>query len=285
MIQTKIHRKHHFTPLRYPGGKTSLFQFFDKVVTSHGWKDTIYIEPYAGGAGAALSLLLLNKVKSVVINDRDPAVYSFWKASLDYTDEFIEKIEKTPVTVLEWQKQKQIYKKADKSEMLELGFATFFLNRTNRSGVLNAGPIGGKKQENQWKINARYKKENLIAKIQLISKNRGRIKVTNCDGLELIKEYSQDKRSFFYIDPPYFKKGADLYLNAFKYEDHKSLASALNKNQNTKWLLSYDNEPVIRRLYPRRHQEEFSLRYSVNTSSKSGSEVMIFSDTIDKTLL
>lgn len=285
MIQTKTHRKHLFTPLRYPGGKTSLFEYFDNVIKQHSWKDVVYIEPYAGGAGAALSLLLLEKVHSIVINDRDPAIYAFWKSITENSELFINKIETTPLTVAEWKVQKEIYKTADQSDLLKLGFATFFLNRTNRSGILNAGPIGGMTQDGNYKIDARFNKQKMIDKIRLISLYKDRIKVSNADGIDIIKKYSKDERSFFYIDPPYFVKGADLYLNAFKLEDHKKLASVLRARTDVKWLLTYDNEATIRELYSDLEQEPFDLRYSAHLNSRLGSEVMIFSNAIDTRLM
>ena len=277
MIQTKIHRKYLFTPLRYPGGKTSLFEFFDQVIKTNEWHDVRYVEPYAGGAGAALSLLLLEKVASIVINDFDPAIYAFWKSLLHETELFIEKIRITPTTVEEWEKQKIIYKNPGKYSQLEVGFATFFLNRTNRSGILNAGPVGGKAQAGKWKMDARYNKKNLIERIELIKLYKDRIIVTNKDGLSIIKKYSTDPHTFFYIDPPYFVKGKALYLNAFKLEDHKKLADTLNGLATAKWLLSYDNVEEICDLYPERRQKPFSLKYSAHHAS-IGSEVMIFSD-------
>ncbi|MBW3569060.1 DNA adenine methylase [Candidatus Parcubacteria bacterium] len=281
MLTTKIKRKHYFTPLRYPGGKTSLFNYFDQIIKDNKWRDIKYIEPYAGGAGAALSLLLLEKVDSIVINDYDPAIYAFWKSVLDNTDDFIDLIDSTPLSVNEWETQKRIYKIADYNKLLRLGFATFYLNRTNRSGVLNGGPIGGKAQEGNWKIDARYNKKALIDRIRLISLYKDRIKVTKSDGIKVIKKYAIDPKAFLYIDPPYFVKGANLYLNAFKLEDHKRLAEVLNELNNSKWILTYDNEENIKKLYLRRRQEPFSLKYSVHRNSKVGSEIMIFSDSIN----
>lgn len=285
MIQTKTQRKHLYTPLRYPGGKTSLFEFFDKVIQAHDWKDITYIEPYAGGAGAALSLLILGKVKSIVINDYDPAIYSFWKAITERSDDFIEKIRTTPVTIEEWNKQKLIYKQADKGDFLDLGFAMFFLNRTNRSGILNAGPIGGKDQSGTYKLDARYNKEKLIEKIRLIQSRSSDITVLNQDGVAVIEKYAAKKGSFFYVDPPYFVKGADLYLNAFKIKDHEKLAAALNQHADAKWLLTYDSEPEILDLYQGRLYRAFDLKYSAHHNTKSGSELMIFSDAVDISLI
>lgn len=281
MIQTKTQRKHLYTPLRYPGGKTSLFEFFSQVIEQHQWKNVTYIEPYAGGAGAALSLLFLGKVDKIVINDYDKAIYSFWKSITDETEAFLERLANTPVTVAEWERQKIIYKNNDASDPLALGFAFFFLNRSNRSGILNAGPIGGKDQTGAWKIDARYNKKALAEKIRLIGENRNKITILNRDGVDVINDYAKDKNAFFYVDPPYFVKGAELYLNAFKYDDHSKLALMLNEHKDTRWILTYDNEPEILELYHGREYRPFNLKYSAHHNSPLGSELMIFSDEID----
>jgi len=282
MITTQIQRKFQVTPLRYPGGKASLAAFFDRVIQSQGWNNITYIEPYAGGAGAALSLLVQGKVSRIVINDFDPAVYAFWKSAVEHPQAFIKRVKNTPLTIEEWKKQKEIYKEKNLKKPLELGFATFYLNRTNRSGVLDAGPIGGMNQAGKWKIDARFNRITLAERIKLIAKNRDKITVLNLDGVEVIKKYSRKKGAFFYIDPPYYKKGAMLYLNAFNPDKHQELADTLNARAESNWLLSYDAVDEIREMYePRgRKIETFSLNYSVHHNTKKGLEFMIFSDVI-----
>ncbi len=282
MIQTKIHRKNLFTPLRYPGGKTSLFQFFDETIKANRWSDVKYVEPYAGGAGAALSLLLLEKVQSIVINDLDLAVYAFWKSILDDSEQIVKRIEKTPITVNEWLKQKAIYNNS-KNDIVSLGFATLFLNRTNRSGIMNAGPIGGMRQNGNYEIDARFNKQAIIDKIKLIAFYRDRITVSNCDGIEVIRKYRNNSHAFLYVDPPYYAKGADLYMNAFSPDDHRKLAKILNKSLGAKWILTYDNVPRIRELYAQRKIDSFSLNYSAHHAT-TATELMVFSDAICTTI-
>jgi len=150
----KITRK-HASPLRYPGGKTGLSTFLSKLILENNICDYTYVEPYAGGAGAALKLLFENRVSSIIINDFDRAIYSFWKSAVFQSEKFIDKIESTEVTIEEWNNQKEIYLNK-RSNQFDLGFATFYLNRTNRSGIIEGGPIGGIKQKGKWLINARW---------------------------------------------------------------------------------------------------------------------------------
>ena len=277
-ILTSKSRKNYHSPLRYPGGKTSLLPFFEKIIKDHDLEKITYIEPFAGGAGAALALLLSGKVGRIVINDLDRAIYAFWKSSVFSSAKFIKKIKKTPVTVSEWKKQKEIYNDP-KANLFDLGFATFFLNRTNTSGILDGGLIGGLKQKSKYKIDARFNKDALIERIQQIALYKDKISIFNKDGLRLIGEYLNKKNAFIYLDPPYFEKGATLYLNHYKKEDHEALANQLNKNSDAFWLLTYDNKKEIKSLYPNRRIINFSLNYNAYESRK-GREVMILSDAL-----
>ncbi len=208
----------------------------------------------------------------------NPRIYSFWRSAIFDSDKFIEKIHTTPVTIKEWKKQKLIHSNK-RSRRFELGFATFFLNRTNVSGILTSGPIGGIQQQGKWKIDARFNKENLIKRIEALSLYKDRISVKNKDGIELIKTYLGDKNAFIYLDPPYYDKGATLYLNHYKEDNHKKLANVLNDNPDSFWLLTYDNKKEIKSLYPERHVTTFSLYHNAYKSHK-GKEILIPSDAL-----
>lgn len=268
--------KNYHSPLRYPGGKTSLVPFFEKIIRENGLEKLTYVEPFAGGAGAALALLFSGKVERIVINDLDKAIYSFWQSAIFESEKFVRKIYRTPITVEEWKKQKAIYENP-KSRLFKLGFATFFLNRTNISGILDGGPIGGLDQKGKWEIDARFNKKTLVKKIRQLGRHKDKISVYNKDGLKLIGEYLNKKNSFIYLDPPYFEKGTTLYLNHYRKENHEALAKKLNKNRGAFWLLTYDNKREIKSLYPKRKIVGFSLNYYAHKPRK-GREIMILSD-------
>ncbi|MFA5047872.1 MAG: DNA adenine methylase [Patescibacteria group bacterium] len=275
-ISHKRNQKFHYSPLRYPGGKTFLFPFFDKIIKKHKLQGVTYVEPFAGGAGAALALLFLEKVDKIIINDLDVAIYSFWKSAIFNSDKFIKKINSTPVTIKQWQRQKAIYVNP-KSKQFDLGFATFFLNRTNVSGILNGGPIGGIEQKGKWKIDARFNKEKLANRINQLSLYKNRISVFNEDGVKLIHNYLNKKNTFIYLDPPYYEKGAALYLNHYKKDNHETLAKQLNQNANAFWLLTYDDKKEIKSLYKDRKIVKFLLNYNAYKAYK-GKEILILSD-------
>ncbi len=269
----------NYSPLRYPGGKSKITSFVKLIIDKIGKENITYIEPFAGGCGIALSLLLQGYVKNIVINDYDKSVYSFWRAILNETDEFIKLIEDTPIDMEEWKKQKEIYTNKNHKYSLELGFALFYLNRTNRSGIINAGPIGGYMQNGNYLIDARYNKKELIKRIRAIAKNKSHIKIYNKESRKFIKEIipQYESNAFVYFDPPYFKKGKELYKNFFTYEDHIELKEYITKEVNCSWIVTYDNVSEIKDLYQSYYRKEFDLNYSLANNGK-GTEVIIFKD-------
>lgn len=268
-----------FTPLRYPGGKAKLYKMVEEIISSNFSEPPVYVEPYAGGFGLGMKLLLKDKVSKVYINDADNAIYSFWKAIIDYTEEFVYLVETADLSVNEWRRQKEIYLN-ENSPVLERGFATFYLNRTNRSGILMAGPMGGYNQEGKYKIDCRFNKKNLIKVINAISQRKDDINIYNLDGIDLIKLVdSKEKNSLIYLDPPYVKKGNLLYKNAFEHEDHVELSNII-KTINNKWFVTYDNHSLIEELYKDVGVLKFDITYSAQIKRKE-KEIAIFSPNLN----
>lgn len=252
------------SPLRYPGGKTIYAKMLMSVIDKNDLSNCTFVEAFAGGAGAAITLLLNRKVKSVFLNDLDIAIYSFWCSILENTEEFLHLMHCTPITVKEWHKQRKIYN-TKPDNILQLGFATFFLNRCNRAGILLANPIGGIKQEGKYRINARFNKKKLEDKIRKIASKKDVIKIFNLDAAEFIKQLKRKHRNrkfLIYFDPPYYQKGELLYLNHFRHDDHEKLSNHI-QNCSFPWLLSYDNQPEIKELYNGLKIYIRDLRYSL----------------------
>ena len=268
------------TPLRYPGGKTKFYPYVKDILSCNDLLGQTYIEPFAGGAGLAIKLLLSGDVKRIVINDFDPSIYCFWRSILDSTDDFCYLIYEKDVTVDEWQRQKTIYLKQDITKRLALGFATFFLNRTNISGVINGGIIGGVNQTGTNAMTARYNKENLIAKIRNVASYKNQIDIFDLDVSEFLqpKYLRQYYRAFINFDPPYVKKGAKLYKNSFSEKDHRDLSKKISKC-GRKWIVTYDVCPLVADLYSGYRYSFLDLTYSV-TQSKKAQEYIYFSSNL-----
>jgi DNA adenine methylase len=264
------------SPLRYPGGKGALATFLGAVISAQRPACTTYVEPYAGGAGAALRLLLDEYVDDVVLNDLDPGIAAFWRCVFDQRAEIVAKIRSVEVSIGEWHRQGAIYR-AGTGDDLDLGFATFFLNRTNRSGILNARPIGGLNQTGKWLIDARFNRTDLTERIELISRYRNRVTLTEQDGTELLREMLPNSRStFFYVDPPYVDKGEELYFNDLHWDDHAALAKVLT-DSGARWLVTYNcDERIPSDLYPANRCVRFDIKHTAQ-KQHVGSEFAIFS--------
>ncbi|APO59620.1 TPA: DNA adenine methylase [Acinetobacter baumannii] len=267
------------TPLRYPGGKAK-FAPFVKVLMEENNLSGDYLEPYAGGAGVALDLLFSGYCKNIHINDFDPAIFNFWKSVTENTEKFLKLITDTNITIEEWYKQKDILANPEDHSQLEHGFAAFFLNRTNRSGILKGGVIGGKNQDGNYKLDVRFNKESLSKRIERIGKHNHQIKVYNYNALELLHKVDNllAKDSLIYLDPPYYVKGQGLYRNFYKHDDHVLIRNALDQVK-TKWIVSYDNCQEIKDIYQGYRQDEYDLNYSAYFKMK-GTEVMIYCNSI-----
>lgn len=267
----------HPSPLRYPGGKAVLAPLLADIIQSNDLHDGVLVEPFAGGAGASLQLLFDEYVSDVVINDADPRIAAFWKAVINQTGELVDRVRSTPVTMKSWHDCRAVYTAAPSQiRQLDMAFAVFFLNRCNRSGILlDAGPIGGPSQNGKWKLDARYNVDALVERIYRVAEYRERITVTRLDARKLLRSQpSAFPRNIVYLDPPYYVKGQDLYLNSLTPPDHEELAEVLLDDPPFHWVLTYDNVPEIRGLYESACPRPFELSYSAHRRSV-GREVLV----------
>jgi DNA adenine methylase len=273
----------HFTPLRYPGGKGKLAAYLKEIIRTNKLYDGEYVEPYAGGAAIGLELLLQGYVTRIHINDLSQPVYSFWKSVLHDTDELCRLVKNTRLSVPSWDRQKRIFANPSDHSYVELGFATFFLNRTNRSGILNGGVIGGRDQTGPWKIDARYNADELIFRIESIAKMRRKIRLTRSDALALLRFGlpKWPKKTLIYLDPPYYEQGRELYYDYYKHDDHADLAKFVSAKMKSKyWIVSYDNVAPIKKLYSKSRSVVYNVGYTAR-EMRTGREVMFFSPILD----
>lgn len=271
----------YLSPLRYPGGKARLVDFMKSIFQTNDLLGGTYSEVYAGGAAVGLALLFAEYAANICINDSDPAVYAFWLSTLENTEGLCRLIQDRPVTPTEWDRQRRIYVNATKESTLALGFATFFLNRTNRSGIIDSGGmIGGRDQAGSWRLNARYNRPELVNRIQRIGQYRDRIHVSNLDAADFLIWAGKSLRtnSLVYLDPPYYTKGRRLYANYYEEKDHSTIAELLS-SQPHHWVVSYDNVAPIRRLYHGYRSLTYKLWYTAS-DLQQGIEIMFFSPSL-----
>ncbi len=262
------------SPLRYPGGKAPLATLLSRTIELNGMSGCSYFEPFAGGAGVALRLLREGTASEVYLNDLDAHIYSFWCAALYESERFADAVLSVPLTLAEWRRQKQICIRADSTQPFEIGFATFYLNRCNRSGIiLGSAPIGGYAQSGKWMMNARFYRETLAERVLAIGRQRDQIHITNMDALDfLVTRLScrdEQKPSFAYLDPPYHEKGNRLYMNFYSDDDHRALARYIQEQDDLPWVISYDDSDYIRKLYSTCNISRLSLKYSLQRRRKA----------------
>lgn len=263
-----------YTPIRYPGGKTKIYPLVKKIIDDNGFRSYAYAEAFAGGAGLAMKLLLKGDVPSVIINDLDRAVYCMWDAIVNRSEDLCTFVSDVEVTVDEWKRHRETYRNQKDVDDFELGCAAFFLNRTNVSGILDGGVIGGMEQFGNFKIDARFSKPGLLAKIRAIGKRRDDIRIFNLDAETFIVDVLTREESLFaYFDPPYVKKGPGLYRNSFDEDKHRSLAKAIQKCKFP-WIATYDDDELIEKLYGKNVRETFGIGYSAYRASR-GKEKLI----------
>lgn len=272
-------RPSFYTPLRYPGGKGKIVPYVKRLLEENSLVDGVYVEPYAGGAAVAMELLLHEYVRKVYINDISDGVAAFWRSVLDNTDALCAAIKGANVTMEEWHRQREIQRSPAQHDDLTLGFSTFFLNRTNRSGILGAGVIGGKEQKGHWKLDARFNAVDLVLRIEAIARLRSRIEFHQLDAIEFLNAVvpKLPAKSLIYLDPPYYVKGSDLYLHHYQHDDHVRVAKRVAKIKSKNWIVSYDNAPEVQSLYSPYRSIVYGLSYSAQDRYK-GAEIMFFCD-------
>ncbi len=266
-----------YSPLRYPGGKTKIYERVKNLIVSNGFDNRVYVEPFAGGFGIGIGLLCENVVPSVILNDFDSHIYHFWYSVLNDTDNMLRLITDTPITIEEREKQKRNYRDAD-ADILTDGFATLFLNRVNFSGVLKGGPIGGLDQSGTYKIDCRFNKEDISRRIEDIAQLKSKIKLYNKDAGYLIRMNLMKMKApmFFNIDPPYVVKGSQLYTNFFTEGDHLNLQRVIVKHLDADypWIITYDDCSLVRDLYRQFHMQEYGINHNAG-GTVLGKEIVI----------
>lgn len=265
-----------YTPLRYPGGKTKLYNHVVDIIESNYTFKPVYAEAFAGGFGLGLKLLLNNKVKSVILNDYDVCIYSFWRCvtNEELFKKFIIKLKSTDINIEIWKQQKAIYKDFKNNSILDVGFATFFLNRCNRSGILKANPIGGLRQLGNYQLDCRFNKTALITLLNKIHELRKCICVCNLEAIDFINSVDCKIESFFYFDPPYVTAGPLLYKNSYNEIDHIHLSKTISMMKNY-WLLTYDDHHIIRENYSECYFKTYEINYSLHEKRRAN-ELIIY---------
>ena len=279
-----------YSPLRYPGGKGKFYKYIIPIFKRNNLNNIIYIEPFAGGSVLACELLIKEQVDRIILNDYDKSIYAFWYSILNFTDKFCNKIIETDITLAERERQKQIQNNKNTASLFDLGFSTFYLNRTNRSGIIKAGPISKNETSGDYPLNCRFNKEQLIFIIKRIASLRDKIELHNYDAIEFLQliKNRDPLNCFIFFDPPYYHNGKDLYVNFYKKDDHIKLSnSIINNLQDYNWIITYDDCPEIKSIYSiikndrykKIKKQTYTLSYTAGKAKKA-SELIYYNNII-----
>lgn len=243
------------SPLRYPGGKARFTTFIQESIIASGEEIRLFVEPFCGGAGAAIALLDSESVDSIALNDADPLVASFWKIVFGKScrsrrdiDWLIRKVENTIISIDEWKIQKAL----QPTNTREAAWKCLFLNRTSFNGILHkSGPIGGWEQINRT-LDVRFNRERLVTRLRELFALRDSVERVDCMGWQrFCTRYRNEDDAYLYLDPPYYHRAEQLYKYLFNERMHRSMRDYLVDLQ-IPWLLSYDDAPEVRALYTNR---------------------------------
>ena len=227
-------------------------------------------------------MLARDLVNKIVLLERDPLIYSFWKAVVESPDELCREIDRLDISLETWHRLAPLREVQSPLEYppLVLGVAGLFFNRTNYSGILKANPIGGLQQNSRYTIDCRFPKERVKSHIMFIAQRREQITVKWGDAVRFLKEHQttmENQRCFAYIDPPYYEKGKSLYRYYYLDDDHRALANLL-KISSFPWLASYDDHPFIIDLYLGQAHSYWMQRLYLDYTAqnrKRGSELLL----------
>lgn len=232
----------HRSPFRYPGGKTWLVPQIRCWLLSRQVRPARFVEPFAGGAIASMTVGFEHLAKHVVFSELDGGVSAVWKAVLNGEAEWLaQRILTFRVTLAEV----EAVLNAIATELRERAFQTIVRNRMQRGGILAEGAGLIKTGENGNGLLSRWYAETLARRIHDINARKDRFTFVGGDGFDLIEEYANDGEAIFYLDPPYTVAARRLYSSW--HVDHPRLFS-LAASLKGDFLMSYDDTPEVRRL-------------------------------------
>ena len=248
-------QKKIISPLRYPGSKRRLSSYIEHALRLNNLKPELYIEPFAGGASVALNLLQKDLVDKAILIDLDPMIAGFWETVFCDTDWLIDQIMTIEVSLDNWNR----FKQEEPKSIRENAIACLYLNRTSFSGIMRpeVGPLGGKEQKSDYPIDCRFPRETLVDRVIQAASHKDKVYAVWCcswdDAMRRInndrnKGKLPEEKSFWYLDPPFFKKAEALYRFYFEEDDHRKMRDALLKMEDS-WLLSYDSAESVELLY------------------------------------
>lgn len=234
------------SPFRYPGGKTWFIPHLRHWLGSLRKRPRVFVEPFAGGGIAALTIAMEDLADRVVMAELDSNVAAVWKVILsDSVTDLMQRIrqfEITRVTAIA-----ELSKEAHSE--IDVAFQTILRNRVQRGGILAPGASLVRNGENNRGVASRWYPETLARRIAAINAVRSKIEFLHKDAFDVIPKYVDDETAVFFVDPPYTagRKAAGKRLYLHSSIDHNSLFHRLESAAGAV-MLTYDDSLEVRKL-------------------------------------
>jgi DNA adenine methylase len=234
------------SPFRYPGGKTWFVPYLRDWLHSFRKRPAVFVEPFAGGGIASLTVAMENLADRVVMAELDSNVAAVWKIVLSNgATDLVGRIRRFEVSraavIAELCREPQ--------NDIDVAFQTILRNRVQRGGILAPGASLMKNGENNVGVGSRWYPETLVRRIAAINAAKDKIQFLHKDAFDVIPKYLRDRSAAFFVDPPYTAGGKSagkrLYLHSSI--NHESLFDML-ENAAGEVMLTYDDAKEVRDL-------------------------------------
>lgn len=236
-------------PIAYLGGKSRLAPEIISKIPQH----TAYIEPFCGGAQ-----VFFRKPPSPVevINDLDHEVVTFYRVCQLHHDELIRYLRFT-ITSRECF---EIQLRTDPTTLTDIQRAARFLYLQKNA---YAGLILHKNYRYSVVIPPSYNPLSIPDDIARVHERLARVQI-ECLPYETVLDKYDRPESFFYCDPPYFRR--PLYRSNLAEGDYKTMSKRLSTLKG-KFLLSINDAPEMRATFGQFRIEAVSVAYSAQRKS------------------
>jgi DNA adenine methylase len=240
------------SPLRYPGGKTWLVPEVRNWLLLAKRKPTVFVEPFAGGAMAGLTVAAEDLADRVFLGELDEDVAALWETIFQGTPADVRWLSQSIKSfIVNLTNVRQVIG-SEPEVMRARAFRTIVKNRMQRGGIMAAGAGLVKSGEAGRGLHSRWYPETLATRIDAIHGLRDRITFEHGDAFDIIGRFAQDANAYFFIDPPYTaggkKAGNRLYTH--NEVDHEGLFALMSKVRGSA-MLTYDDAPEVRKLAKR----------------------------------
>jgi DNA adenine methylase len=236
------------SPFRYPGGKTWLVPRVRRWLRSLPSRPKKFIEPFAGGAIAGLTVAFEDLADTVLLAEKDEQVAAVWKTIIA-SDKGAEWLANEIVNFNLTLESAKLMLASHPTSTKKLALKTIVQNRISHGGILANGAGLLKNGENGKGILSRWYPATLKKRILEISRIRKRIAFIQGDGFDVIKKYLDKLDVSFFVDPPYTasKKKAGTRLYKYHQVDHEKLFELMSKVKGD-FLMTYDDADEVRAL-------------------------------------